>query len=184
MLRNALTATVVALAMLPATASSQHSAPLPCKAQIVPADLCDAVAGQILETDPSRRTHYTFQTKIYAASCVDESADSAEVIQQRIQVFWLVAEPTLTCSQLNFSVKDGHILKLAVERNSRDFINDVVRKWKLSLNHVDRSDGRTVLDYIAAELAQARSTNPDLVPILQRYFDLFRSRGAKYASEL
>ena len=173
MLRNALTATVVALAMLPATASSQHSAPLPCKAQIVPADLCDAVAGQILETDPSRRTHYTFQTKIYAASCVDESADSAEVIQQKIQAFWLVAEPTLTCSQLNFSVKDGHILKLAVERNSRDFINDVVRKWKLSLNHVDRSDGRLTSSGASPRCRVNRSMSAS---ILMR--SAWRGRGA------
>jgi hypothetical protein len=143
--------------------------------------LCDAVSDQIAETAPGSPNKYSYQSKIHAAACIEPS-DAPEMVRGKVQAFWNREHARLNCSQLGYSIRNGHILKLAVERNSKDFVNDAVRKWKLDLNHVDPADGRTVLDYIAEERAKARGTSLDL--ILQRYDDLFRKNGAKRRSEL
>jgi hypothetical protein len=152
-----------------------------CPNSVNASDLCDAVSGQVLETDSRQTTRYTFQTKILRASCV-ETSDSPEIVQAKVQNFWNKYHDKLNCSQINFTIRNGHILKLAVERNSRDFINDAVRKWKVNLNHVDPADQKTVLDYIESELTKSRGTS--LEPVLQRYFTLFRTNGAKHKREL
>jgi hypothetical protein len=152
-----------------------------CPNQINAMQLCNAVSDQLYESDESTGNKYSYQTKIYKGSCV-EPGDSQEIIQAKVQIFWNKYHESLNCTQLGFSIKDGHILKLAVERNSKDFINDVIRKWKLSLNHVDPADQKTVLDYIETELVKAKGT--PIEPTLQRYFDLFRSHGAKFKREL
>jgi hypothetical protein len=152
-----------------------------CPHQVDIKQLCDAVSDQIPETNESSENKFSYQTKIYQASCVT-SSDGPEIIKAKVQNFWNRFHGELNCSQLGFSIRNGHILKLAVERNSKDFVNDVVRKWKVSLNHVDPADQKTVLDYIETELAKSKGTT--LEPILQRYFTLFRNNGAKFKREL
>ena len=153
-----------------------------CPGQVNAADLCAAVSSQHLESNPSQNTRYAYQTKIYRAACVNSRVDTPEIIQAKIQNFWNRFHHQLNCSSVDFTVRNGHILKLAVERNSRDFVNDAVRKWKVNLNHLDPSDKKTVLDYIEAEIVKSRGTN--LEPVLQRYFTLFRSNGAKFSREI
>ncbi len=154
---------------------------LECPNQVNVTQLCNAVADQIAETNSSSNNKYSYQTKIYQAACV-ENGDSAEIVQAKVQNFWNRYHSQLNCTQLGFTINNGHILKLAVEKNSRDFINDAIRKWKVSLNHVDSADQRTVLDYIEQELNNSKGTA--LEPTLQRYFNLFRSNGAKFKREL
>lgn len=151
-----------------------------CPNQVNVSELCTAVGDQLAETlNPANK--YVYQTKIYKAACV-EPTDTPEVMRMKVQNFWNKYHSGLNCSQLGFSVRNGHILKLAVEKNSRDFINDAIRKWKISLNHVDPADQKTVLDYISSELDRAKGTSME--PVIQRYFTLFRSNGAKYQREL
>jgi hypothetical protein len=69
-----------------------------------------------------------------------------------------------------------------VEKDAKEFVNDVVRRWKVDLNHVDPADGKTALDYIEVELAKAGDSSN--APILRRYYDLFRKHGAKHRREL
>lgn len=140
-------------------------------------DLCDAVAGQILETDPRAGTAYTYQTKIYRAAGVNPSEDSVEQVRAKVKAWWDAEGSTGTCSSINFSVRDGGILKLAVERNSRNFFNDVVRKWKLDVNRPDRSNGENVLDYVNREMAQNRGRA--LEPALRYYQTTLIKQGAR-----
>ena len=130
--------------------------------RLEPADVCEAVSGQMLETDESRGTHYSYQTKIYALAGVQVSKDGPELIRRKIQAWWKADAKRMVCSQLNFSVHNGGILKLAVERNSRDFLNDMVRKWQVDVNVVDSADGKTVLDYVEREIEEARKANHGL----------------------
>lgn len=143
--------------------------------------LCNAVSDQIAQTDPASPDKYSYQTKIRAAACVEPEDDDA-LVRGKVQAFWNAHHAGLHCSQLGFSIENGHLLKLAIENNSKDFINDAVRKWQVDLNHVDAADGRTVLDYVVDERARARGTN--LEPTLERYETLLRKHGAKRRSEL
>lgn len=145
-------------------------------------NLCDAVSGQILETDPSHRTVYTYQTQIYAGAGVNENSDDPEVIKRKIQVFWNANWRELRCSNINFSITNGNILKQAVERNSRNFVNDMVRKWQVDVNVVDPIDGKTLMDYVIEQREVNLGTN--LGSVLQYYYIMLSQHGAKRAREM
>lgn len=152
-----------------------------CPHQLDVGSLCNAVSDQLQEQNSSAGTRYRYQTMIYQASCI-ESGDSVDVIKAKIQNFWNKYHDQLACNSLSFSIKNGNILKLAIEMNSRNFINDSVRRWGVNLNHIDSTDHQTVLDYIEAQLRATRGTPREQA--LQSYFDIFRKNGAKLSREL
>jgi hypothetical protein len=152
-----------------------------CPNQINVTEFCSAVSAQLSETNPSAGTRFSYQTKIYRASCV-ESSDSPEVIRAKIQNFWNKYHDELICNQFGSMVKNGNILKLAVEKDSKEFINDAVRRWKVNLNHIDTSDHKTVLDYIDEQLAASHGSA--LENTLRRYQTIFKSNGAKNSRDL
>lgn len=154
---------------------------LECPNQVNVADLCLFVAENNRETDTNAGTTFAYQTRIYRAACVNPQQDSAQVIQAKIQNFWNRYHDQLSCNVPNSIVRDGNILKLAVDRSSTDFINDSVRRWKVNLNHVD-ADNKTVLDFIEAE--RTKSVGTPRHAILNRYFTIFRSNGAKFKREI
>lgn len=152
-----------------------------CPNQVNVEELCQFVAENLSETNASQGTRFVYQTRIYRGACVNPQTDSAEVIQAKIQNFWNRYHDKLTCNIPNSIVRDGNILKLAVDRSSTDFINDSVRRWKVNLNHVD-ADNKTVLDFIDEERTKALGTPRHA--ILNRYFNIFRSNGAKFKREI
>jgi hypothetical protein len=144
-------------------------------------DLCMAVSQKLHQPDPVMRTRYVYQNMIYRAACVDPG-DSPDLIRGKVRQFWNTHHSRLTCTQLAFTIRDGHLLKLAVERNAEDFLEEVVWDWQLDLNHVDAVDGRTVLDYVRDAQAQAEGTSR--ARVFKRYHDLLRDEGgARFASE-
>jgi hypothetical protein len=110
------------------------------------------------------------------------ASDAAEVAASKIRAFWAAHNDVLRCDTANFSPPNGHLLKFAVVRRSEAFLRDAVQVWKVDLNIIDRVDGKTVLDYIAAE--RARTTAPTVIRILDRYYRMFRDAGAKHRTEL
>ena len=152
-----------------------------CPNQLNPGQLCNAVNDQVEETVDNIGTRFNYQTRIYRAACVEQT-DSPGVVQAKIQNFWNQYHSELNCNLLGFSVRGGSILKLAVERDSSNFINDAVRRWKVNLNHVDSVDNKTVLDFIEAEMTRSRGTPNE--NIMRRYHNLFRTNGAKYSREI
>jgi hypothetical protein len=144
-------------------------------------NLCFAVSEKLSQRDPALKTRYAYQNMIYQAACV-EPEDSPERIRGKVQHFWNTHHAALTCNQLGFSVRNGHLLVLAVERNAEDFVEEAVWDWQLDLNHIG-NDGRTVLDYVRDE--QQREEGTTRARILKRYRDLLRDEGgARHASEL
>lgn len=152
-----------------------------CPHSLNPAQFCNTVGDQLQRPDPRLGTTYDYQNRIYEAACI-QPGDSVSVIQAKVQSFWNEYHDQLTCNQVNSRVRNGNILKFAIEKNSRNFINDAVRRWGVSLNHVDSSDNQTVLDFIESEMQRTRGTPNE--GILRRYFDLFRANGAKHRREL
>lgn len=152
-----------------------------CPNQVNVAELCMFVAENNRETDASIGTTFAYQSRIFKAACVDPHADSSDVIQAKMQNFWNRYHDKLICNVSNSIVRDGNILKLAVDRSSTDFINDSVRRWKVNLNHID-ADNKTVLDFIDEE--RTRSAGTPRVAVLNRYFTIFRSNGAKFRREI
>jgi len=140
---------------------------------------CLMVSGRM--KDKTGKNKYFYQSKMAEASCIDTEKDSPETQRQKIQNAWANSEENLKCTSTGFDVSDGHIVKYAVAEKFDDFINDVA-KWKINLNKIDKSDGRTVLDYIQHQIDSSKG-NP-LEEKYQNYYNRLKAAGAKHKSEL
>jgi hypothetical protein len=148
-----------------------------------PEDLCDSVAFEILQTDPSFGTRFTYQSKIYELAGVNIGADTPEVIGEKIRNWWLSRRAEFVCSSINFAIpSNSNLLKLPVESNSRNFFNDMVRKWKVDLNYMDPADGKTVLDFAQDQLEKDKGTVRE--PVIQYYVTQLLKAGAKTSAQV
>lgn len=144
-------------------------------------NLCLFVSGVNEDPTPLGNHKYVYQRKVLEASCVDIEKDSDEVKKSKISKMWAQFEAQMVCNSVQFDVQNGSIIKYAAIRNFDSFISDVI-KWKVHLNRVDESDGRTVLDYIKYHIE--RSKGSELEKTLKDYYDRLKKAGAKHKNEL
>lgn len=144
--------------------------------------LCNAANDQTEETiDFEIGTRFNYQTRIYSHSLAKPRRDPPGHLAKKVQHFWLENLGLLICNSLGFRVRGGSVLKLAIARDSADFINDVVRRWGLWLNGRDLT-GQTALDFIESEMLRSQGTPNE--NIMRRYQGLFQRFGGKRAADL
>ncbi len=148
---------------------------------------CAAIESKVLDIPPSHPlTTYMYQAMLVRAAGVQQS-DDAEALGRKVRAVLDAQMPRLVCNTINFNPRNGSILKLAVARQNTSFINDVLR-WKVALNLVDTTDGKTVLDYIRdrrdAALANSIGKPSSFAATMDRYYRKFRAAGALHRSEL
>lgn len=123
-----------------------------------------------------------WEHQIHEAACA--LGDTKEVAAVKIQKMWQKLENThLVCTQGNFEVDKGSILKYAISLPNWRFLSKAVEKWKVNLNKVDPSDNRTPLDYIEWQMKIAEN-NPETMTGLKRAYEQLRKFGAKHRREL
>jgi hypothetical protein len=166
------------IASLLLTLAVQAASPVP---NLNVEDLCSVVANQNPETDPAKGTRFHYQTLMFRAAGVRPGVDSPESTREKMQLFWNRHQHELNCNLLNSTV-DGHILRLAMDRAAREFVNDVVRRWRLDLNHVDPRDGTTALDWIEEDIRRHAGTPRESGSRQLR--DLLIRNGARPGREL
>lgn len=130
--------------------------------------------------DSSGKSKWMYQSRMIDAACITEN-DNEEQKAEKIRKAWSTYEEDLVCSSGQFDVTKGNLLKFAVSYKFDEFINDAL-KWKVNLNKVDESDGRTVLDYIKFHIE--RNKGNALEPIFQDYYVKLKNAGAKHKTEL
>lgn len=162
--------------------AQQSQVKLECNEPLMMGPLCMSVEGRIQDSRDDSPFEYTFEEHIYNLACVNVSTDSPSVINKKIQAFWIKYEKELVCDSTGFNVPKGNILKMAAHTLFSQFLDKAVYDWKVPLNKVDPSDGRTTLDYIKDEIIKNKG-QPNEKP-LQSYYDLLRRNGAKHKSEL
>lgn len=153
-----------------------------CNEPLMMGALCSSVSERRQDTREESPYEYEFEERINKLACVDIAKDTPEVIYKKIQDFWINNENKIVCSDSSFNVVNGNILKLAVYKSFSEFLDKAVYDWKVPLNTVDDSDGRTTLDYIKDEINKNKD-QPNEKP-LQSYYDLLRRNGAKHKVEL
>lgn len=176
MIRN-----MLGLCLLAASSTAWAQTSYSSQINLDPGELCQFVAENLSESNASRGTRYVYQTRLFAAAGVDPHTDTREVISRKMKAWWSKNQHRLICNVPHSIVRDGSILKLAVDSSSSEFINDAVRRWRVDLNRID-ADGTTVLDFIDAEREKARES--PRFATLNRYYNIFASGGAKHARDL
>ena len=143
--------------------------------------MCMLIDSQDKDPNPQGHFVYKYQRKFLEAACIDVNKDSEEVIAQKISKVWKDNENTLICNNTKFDVSNGNIIKFAVNLKFDSFITDMTY-WKVNLNKVDKTDGRTVLDYIKDQIERNKGLASE--PVLQGYYKQLKKAGAKHKSEL
>lgn len=200
--RRALLAGGLAAATLPLTRASAQSAnreqsfafSLPHALEHTSEDSCEVRAQQGTTLDVGRLCNevndqlqgggidvYNYRVRLYIHSSANPRRDPPSHLARKIQHLWIPHSSRLTCNLIGFTIRGGHLMKLAVEKNAREFLNDTLRRWRVGVNDRDATGG-TPLDYINAQLAVARGTSNEAV--MQRYQELFVRAGAKRSAEL
>ena len=125
--------------------------------------VCNAVSSQLSATDSGdQHLQFSYRKILFDRASADPRRDPPVHVAKKMRHLWTREGERFVCNQLGSLIENGSLLKLAVEKRSSDFIDDVTRRWNLWPNFIDNS-GETVLDYIDKELASPRS-GPD-------YFD-------------
>lgn len=137
------------------------------------------MGGRPLDPNPIGFNRYLYQRRILEADCVENETDEKKQAGQISGMFDAFAD-RLVCSG-QFDIINGSVIKYAVNKKFDEFIDDLIL-WKVNLNHVDKGDGRTLLDYIQHQIN--RNKGNALESKLKSYFDQVRAEGAKFASEL
>lgn len=158
-------------------AATEEICPNPKKIRL----LCMYIHDRSEEPEESKY-RYTYQKVIHEAACV-KSDDKKTVRFKKIQDMWKKLEDQLICNNTQFSVPNGNVIKYAATTMFDEFINDVIY-WGVDLNKVDKTDGRTVLDYLKDSIERAKKGQPATAKTLQEYYDMLREAGAKHKSEL
>ncbi|MCL9998100.1 MAG: hypothetical protein NBV68_01845 [Erythrobacter sp.] len=143
------------------------------------AELCVAVSDKVNSPKGGVRFAWERIVRIWSGIGHHDQLSDKDVAQ--IGKMWRDKRTSLRCTQLGFSVTNGSIWKLGVERNSQDFLETALIDWQLSPNDMDCT-GETPLDYIERELITSKGTSRER--FLKSYRDLFIEYGAKRASEL
>lgn len=143
--------------------------------------LCMTISERGEDPNPQGRYTWRYQRMLMKASCVDITQDSEELIAQKISKMWKENEDTLICNNTQFDISNGNLIKFAVAMKFDEFLLDVA-DWKVNFNKVDKTDGRTVLDYVQAHIE--RNKGHEIEIRLKKYYEMLRKAGAKHRSEL
>jgi len=169
----------LALAQADHTAAEVNTEPCPNPKKL--RSMCGMVGDWTKDPEPQGKYEYLYQRRFLEAACVDISKDSNDEIARKISQVWKENEDKLICNNTQFEVGNGNIIKFAVDKSFDTFIFDII-DWKVDLNKVDDTDGRTALDYVKYQMERAKGTS--LERKLQFYYSSLRSAGAKHRSEL
>jgi hypothetical protein len=143
--------------------------------------LCSSIDSMERESGNEPGIYFRYHRNIYEAACVDPAKDDEATIAKKISAVWNANQNLLECNTTKIDIVNANVIKFAALMRFDEFLYDVV-KWKVDLNKVDDFDGRTPLDYIRDEKNRLQGTPPGV--LLERYYNILRSGGAKHKSEL
>lgn len=141
------------------------------------------VEGLVDSSKPSNTRAYLYRDMMRKAAGVDMAVDDRPTETAKMQRWWNAHQHQLKCNVTNSVVRDGHIMRLAVDRSQGEFIRDVVFRWKLDINYRDPKDGGTVLDWIDDQLV-TNNYNTNHTFLLNRWKTMLETYGGKRAKDL
>lgn len=144
---------------------------------------CSSVGGMEPDDEVTSgpKYKYYYQRQVHEAACV-AADDPVQVRNRKIAQMWKRFEnKELICNNLQFDIPNGSVIKYAASRGIDPFIRDVIR-WQIDLNKVDKTDNRTILDYV--QVHGERAKGGALERRYRHYYEILRQAGAKHRHEL
>lgn len=139
------------------------------------------ICGQLPSgsTEPEGSVNaYAYQTSFYRTVGVTDS-DPALQTRRKVRAWWK-AHGAPQCDTANHGVVS--LLKVGMAHQFDSFVFEAVQDWRLPLNDLDVSDGRTPLDF-AADLYD-RNRDGALAQKYLLYYRFLRAHGARHRLEL
>jgi hypothetical protein len=157
--------------------------PKPTAKQIT--TVCNSIYAKKDPTD-EENFGFQFQEDFWEMSCASVGKDTPEQAKQKIQKMWNTSREEFRCDgHSDVTLHNANVLKFSVDTGFSEFLFTAIKKYELDVNFKDPTDGKTVLDFVEAELAFYRkSTFTDKANEYQRTYDLLIKTGAKRAKDL
>jgi len=132
--------------------------PPPSKDDII--GFCLNVKQGLVEPDDSPFI-YAFERSLWEMSCAKAGSDSEEKAKEKIRKMWNKYKLCFACDMLGFSVPNGNILKLSMDSAFPDFVDMMVRDYKVVYDFKDPADGKTLLEFVESEIEKFKSYSND-----------------------
>ena len=134
--------------------------------------------------DPIRFDHL-FERLIVTAAGARQDTDP-EVVRRKVQALWASRHPYLRCSNVQFDLDRGSVLKYAVSSANDSFIDQMI-EWGVDLNQTDFDANSypeygTVLDYVQVHIGVNGETA--MAGRLRGYYRKLRNAGAYHHREM
>lgn len=133
----------------------------------------------------------TYKDLLMEMSCVDVKNDSREKIKAKVSCMFKRYYDEFGCDNTGFLVAQGNILKYAINQEFEYFIYGVAEDFGVDLNMKDPADGKTLMDFIADEIARYKRYTvmkeyaAEQVRYLQRNYNILKKDYyALHAAEL
>lgn len=121
-----------------------------------------------------------FDKHFHKAAGIDPNVDNEVVTRRKAQAFFAKWGDVLECSEMAFGYR--HLFKYAVNKGQHALVLRAADEWKLppeAFNHVDPSDGRTLLDFVIGKHHENPGSSSHV-----RLYRVLRKAGAKTRAEL
>jgi hypothetical protein len=147
--------------------------------------ICNSIYAKKYPTEGSP-FGYKFVEDLWEMSCAKVGVDSPEQAKRKIQCMWNKYKEEFRCyGHSDVTLDNANVLKFSVDTGFNSFIVTAIKKYELDVNFKDPTDGKTILDFVEAQLDHYRnSTFTAKADEYQRTYDLLIKYGAKRAKDL
>lgn len=140
---------------------------------------CIAVRDRAMDLDEESPFTYRYEKALWQMAGASPG-DELTVARAKIQQFWITRHADLTCE-----TKDAreNVLRFAVRNDFLELIEDLTEKYEVDVRMPDASDGKTLMEFIAAELAYTKgSAASPAYHRLEVFYDYMKSSGTQARS--
>ena len=140
---------------------------------------CIAIRDRALDLDEESPFTYRYEKALWQMAGASPD-DELGVARTKVQQFWITRHADLVCE-----TKDGreNVLRFAVRNDFLELIEDLTEKYEVDVRMPDASDGKTLMEFIAAELAYTKgSAASPAYHRLEVFYDYMKSSGTQTRS--
>jgi hypothetical protein len=115
--------------------------------------LCSTIERKGLDEDDNSPHTYLYERVLWDIVGADPAHDSIPSMRSRVQAMWNAHYAMFRCTTTGLT--EGSVLRYALKKDFIEFLDDLVRNYRININVVDPADSMTVLDWACDQWRQA-----------------------------